>query len=72
MGNLFKSEGRDLGRTNLMVFIKPTIVRNRDDARNVTSRSYRYIRAEEFLREDGGSSLDDFMTEVLGDVPPIN
>jgi general secretion pathway protein D len=72
VGNLFKSEGRDLGRTNLMVFIKPTIVRNSKDARNVTSRNYRYIRAEEFLREDGGSSLDDFVAEVLGDVPPID
>jgi general secretion pathway protein D len=71
VGNLFKSEGRDLGRTNLMVFIKPTIVRNSKDARSVTSRNYRYIRAEEFLREDGGSSLDDFVAEVLGDVPPI-
>ena len=72
-GNLFKSEGRDLGRTNLMVFIKPTIVRTRDEARAVTSRNYRYIRAEELLREDGetGSTLDAFINEMLGTEPPV-
>lgn len=74
VGNLFKSEGRDVGRSNLMVFIKPSIVRTREDARAVTSRNYRYIRAEELLREDGEveSSLDAFIGEVLGDVPPID
>lgn len=73
MGELFKSEGRDVGRTNLMVFIRPTIVRNRNDARAVTSRNYRYIRAEEMLREDGdqeNSAIDAFISEVLGTAPP--
>ena len=71
VGNLFKSEGKGQNRSNLMVFIKPTIVRNREDARSVTSRNYRYIRAEEMLREDSGSSLDAFIEEVLGDTPPV-
>ncbi len=73
LGNLFKTKGKDVGRTNLMVFIKPTIVRDQTDARSVTSRNYRYIRAEELLREDGedASALDGFISEVLGDVPPI-
>lgn len=72
-GNLFRSEGNDVGRTNLMVFIKPTIVRTREDARAVTSRNYRYIRAEELLRDDAatGSSLDAFIGEVLGSAPPV-
>ncbi|MEL8056188.1 MAG: type II secretion system secretin GspD [Pseudomonadota bacterium] len=73
LGNLFKSEGRGVNRSNLMVFIKPTIVRNRDDARDVTSRNYRYIRAEELLRDgpEGENSLDGFIQEVLGDDAPI-
>ena len=52
-----------------MVFIRPTIVRNRDDARAVTSRNYRYIRAEEMLRDgdsEGISDLDAFVEGVLG------
>ncbi|MEO0551123.1 MAG: type II secretion system secretin GspD [Pseudomonadota bacterium] len=73
LGNLFKSEGTQVSRTNLMVFIKPTIVRDQDDAQAATSRNYRYIRAEELLREDsdGSSNIDGFISEVLGDLPPL-
>ncbi|WOR16263.1 type II secretion system secretin GspD [Hyphomonas sp. FCG-A18] len=73
VGNLFKSEGKGQNRSNLMVFIKPTIVRNREEARSVTNRNYRYIRAEEMLRDadNGSSSLDTFIEEVLGDKPPM-
>ena len=70
-GNLFKSEGKGGTRTNLMVFIKPTIVRDRQDASRVTARSYNYIRAQELLREDEvGVSLDEFLGEVLGQPAP--
>ncbi len=75
VGNLFKSEGKDFERTNLMVFIRPTIIRDREDARAVTSRNYRYIRAEELLREedgDGISELDAFISDVLGSAPPAH
>ena len=70
-GRLFRSEGKSLGRTNLMVFIRPTIVKDRAGARAATERSYRYIRAEE-LWEGGnnGASLDAFVSEVLGAAPP--
>jgi general secretion pathway protein D len=71
-GRLFRSEGKGLGRTNLMVFIRPTIVRNRDDARNATVRSYRYLRAQELWEGEGdsGASLDKFVNQVLGSPPP--
>lgn len=72
LGNLFKSEGKELTRTNLMVFIKPTTVRDRDDAAELTSRNYRYIRAEALLREDeDAASLDRFIQDVLGSQPPV-
>ena len=72
LGALFRSEGSDTVRTNLMVFIRPTIIRDRDEARDVTARSYRYIRAEEMLRTgDENSAIDGFISEVLGDLPPI-
>jgi general secretion pathway protein D len=74
VGNLFKSENTDDRRTNLMVFIRPTIIRDREDSRQVTRRSYRYIQAEELLNEevDGEriSELDAFFSEVLGATPP--
>ena len=66
-GNLFKSEGRSNTRTNLMIFIKPTIVRSRGDAQTVTARNYNYIRAQELLRaQEGEITLDTFLDEVLG------
>ena len=59
--------------TSPSCFIKPTIVRNREEARSVTNRNYRYIRAEEMLRDadNGSRSLDTFIEEVLGDRPPM-
>ncbi|MEO0465746.1 MAG: type II secretion system secretin GspD [Pseudomonadota bacterium] len=72
LGRLFRSEGTSYDRTNLVVFIKPTIVRDSDDAASVTAQKYRYVRAEEiFNGEDGDSSLDAFINEVLGSQPPI-
>jgi general secretion pathway protein D len=70
VGELFKSENTEYARTNLMVFIRPTIIRDRDEARDVTRRSYRYIRAEQILNDeiDGEriNQLDAFFEEVLG------
>lgn len=71
-GRLFRTEGKSLGRTNLMVFIRPTIIRDRDDAREATTRSYQYIRAQELWNGEESSSdtLDAFITQVLGSPPP--
>ncbi|WP_084400004.1 type II secretion system secretin GspD [Henriciella aquimarina] len=69
-GNLFRSEGKGHTRTNLMVFIKPTIVRDRESASRVTARSYNYIRAQELLRgDDVDVSLGQFLGEVLSSTP---
>jgi len=71
MGNLFKSEGRTLGQTNLMVFIKPTIIRDREDARSVTEQNYSRLLSDEYLREgeDATYSIDQFFNSNLGQVP---
>jgi general secretion pathway protein D len=71
-GRLFRSEGKAMTRTNLMVFLRPTIVRDQAGADEVTRRSYRYIRAEELWdgADDAANSLDTFMTQVLGSPPP--
>lgn len=71
MGNLFKSEGRTVGQTNLMVFIKPTIIRDRNDARSVTDENYSRLLSDEYLREgdDKTYSIDHFFNSNLGQVP---
>lgn len=71
-GRLFRSEGKATKRTNLMVFIRPTVIRDRQSARDATSRSYRFVRAEELWNDKGSNvnSLDAFVSEVLGAPPP--
>lgn len=73
IGRLFRSEGTSMDRTNLVVFIKPTIIRDTDDAAAATAQKYGYIRAEEiFNGSEGESSLDAFISEVLGGEPPLS
>jgi general secretion pathway protein D len=67
IGRLFRSESRSRAKTNLMVFIRPTIVRDKKTAASVTDRKYDYIRAEQMLRSnDGEARLDSYLNKVLG------
>ncbi|MAP95817.1 MAG: type II secretion system protein GspD [Ponticaulis sp.] len=71
LGRLFQSRGQTNARTNLMVFIRPTIVRDNEDVRMTTVQKYRYIRAQEIMRnETEQSAMDGFVSEVLGTLPP--
>ena len=44
VGELFKHKSRRLEKKNLMVFIKPTILRGQDDASSITNTKYNVIR----------------------------
>ncbi|UTM58997.1 type II secretion system secretin GspD [Photobacterium sp. CCB-ST2H9] len=57
LGHLFKSNNTSKGRTNLMVFIKPTIIRDGVTADGITQRKYNYIRAEQLYKADEGLRL---------------
>ncbi len=46
-GKLFQQKNRNISKKNLLVFIKPTIVRNAEDAANVTNTKYEAIRNTE-------------------------
>lgn len=66
-GNLFKTQGRSSDRRNLMVFIKPTIIRDRETARSATSKKLDYIRARELLSTDRPySDLDRLIEQATG------
>lgn len=45
IGRLFRSEGESKARTNLMVFLRPTIIRTRGDATVLTQKRLEQIRA---------------------------
>ena len=47
LGNLFKFQKRDRTKTNLMVFLRPTIIRSNDQSLSVSGDRYDYIRKVE-------------------------
>lgn len=57
LGHLFKSTSVTTRKRNLMVFIRPTIIR--DDIRmdELSSRKYSYIRAQQLQQRENGLSL---------------
>ncbi|UTT85870.1 type II secretion system secretin GspD [Vibrio pelagius] len=66
LGHLFKSTSTQVEKKNLMVFIKPTIIRDGVSADGITQRKYNFIRAEQlFKAEQGLKLLDDDNIPVL-------
>ena len=71
LGNLFKSTSRERQRQNLMVFIRPTILRDREAARAATTRKFDYMRAQELLRDGTPvSEMERLINEVTGAAAP--
>lgn len=66
LGHLFKSTSTQVEKKNLMVFIKPTIIRDGVTADGITQRKYNFIRAEQLYKSDQGLKLmDDAHIPVL-------
>jgi general secretion pathway protein D len=63
-GKLFQSKGTSRNKTNLMVFIRPTIIRTASDARGLTQDYLSDIRTED-LNQSGRtvSKLDTFLEQ---------
>ncbi|MDN3614721.1 MAG: type II secretion system secretin GspD [Vibrio gallaecicus] len=59
IGHLFKSTSTQVEKKNLMVFIKPTIIRDGMTADGITQRKYNYIRAEQLFKLEQGLKLMD-------------
>lgn len=71
IGNLFKSRSRTRNKTNLMVFIRPTILRSPEDARTMTERRYGYIRGMQYRQNPNEEpSIDELVREYMGAAPP--
>jgi len=53
IGNLFKYQTKNRDKTNLMVFLRPVILRDGKSANNITGDRYEFIRNEQgtFLKE---------------------
>jgi general secretion pathway protein D len=72
IGGLFRSTSRQRGRTNLMVFLRPTIVRSAADAQQLTADRWGYMRDQQ-LRNDPTRepSLDEMLRDYMRTQPPV-
>jgi general secretion pathway protein D len=50
-GSLFRYDNRSRTKTNLMIFLKPTIVRGTSGGREITTERYDYLRGEQIRTE---------------------
>jgi len=65
IGRLFRSDRTTIKRRNLMVFIRPTIIRDRETLTAVSSGKYGYIRARQLMDDDRSIALFPDETPAL-------
>lgn len=72
IGALFRSSSHQRGRTNLMVFIRPTIIRSSDDAQALTADRWGYMRRQQQIAlPDQEPSLDEMLRDYMRTQPPV-
>jgi general secretion pathway protein D len=69
LGWLFRKRTTNREKTNLMVFIRPTILRNADDARFQTNQKYRYI--QDIQRQMAQDPVQLMRNETRPEIPPL-
>ncbi|QIZ78411.1 type II secretion system secretin GspD [Ferrimonas lipolytica] len=57
IGNLFRSSSSKKSKRNLMIFIKPTIIRDDATMNAISSRKYNYFRGEQLKQREEGINL---------------
>jgi general secretion pathway protein D len=71
IGNLFRSRGRVRNKTNLMIFMRPTILRSAADARAIAARRFDYIRDQQLAQNPAREpTIDELVRDYLGTMPP--
>ncbi|MBW6525376.1 type II secretion system secretin GspD [Sphingomonas sp. RHCKR7] len=72
LGNLFKSRAKTRSKTNLMIFIRPTVIRSAADNRRVTEQRYGYLRLQQAAQEPlSEPSIDTLVRDYMGATPPL-
>lgn len=66
LGRLFRNDVVTVTKSNLLVFIRPTIIRDDEDLAGATAEKYRFIREQQIERRERGLMLlDDGNLPVL-------
>ena len=72
VGGLFRSTSRQRGRTNLMVFIRPTIIRSPADAQTLAADRWGYMRQQQLNNAPGVEpSLDEMLRDYMRTQAPV-
>ncbi|MDQ8027380.1 MAG: type II secretion system secretin GspD [Brevundimonas sp.] len=72
IGALFRSTSRQRGRTNLMVFLRPTIVRSTADAQQLAADRWGYMRNQQLANDPTREpSLDEMLRDYMRAQPPV-
>jgi general secretion pathway protein D len=69
LGWLFRSRQTNMTKTNLMVFIRPVILRNAQDARFQTNAKYRYV--QDLQRQMSDDPIRLLRNEPRPELPPL-
>ena len=68
LGRLFRNDAVSVTKTNLLIFIRPTIIRDERALAGATALKYRHIRDQQQLQRDRGVSFNnDDVVPVLPD-----
>ena len=59
LGRLFRTDSVTVEKTNLLIFIRPTIIRDDSDLEGATAEKYKYIRDQQMLRREQGLEFFD-------------
>jgi general secretion pathway protein D len=57
LGHLFRSESTSVEKTNLLVFIRPTIIRDDETLSGATAEKYKFIRDQQLQQREINSLL---------------
>jgi general secretion pathway protein D len=72
IGGMFRSTSRQRGRTNLMVFIRPTIIRTPADAQALSADRWGYMRRQQLETDPAVEpSLDEMLRDYMRAQAPV-
>ncbi|MBX9795565.1 type II secretion system secretin GspD [Sphingomonas sp.] len=72
LGLLFRSRAKTRTKTNLIIFIRPTILRTAEDSRRLAEQRYGYVRVQQGLNNPNTEpSIDQLVRDYLNAEPPL-
>ena len=58
LGRLFRSSAKSVQRRNLMIFLRPTILRDSVTTKDLSQEKFNLIKAQQILKDDEGEDTE--------------